>query len=71
MYFFRYKLTGYEQSVGGYTHEGLVYGENFTEAVDNLENYYGNEIEDLYLQYEGEADQPYVLNEQYKINEEE
>lgn len=71
MYFWKYKIEGWEAEVGDYTHEGLIYGGNFTEAVDNLENYYGNEICSIYIETVGEEDTPYLLNEQYKINEKE
>lgn len=71
MYFYKYKVNGYGEDVGEYIHEGLVYGMNFTEAVDILENYYDNEIINLYVEPAGEEDSPYLLNEQYKINKEE
>lgn len=69
MYFWKYKIDGWAEDVGKYTHEGLIYGENFTEAVDNLENYYCNEINNLYIEPIGEEDNPYLLNQQYEINE--
>ena len=53
MYFWKYKIEGWASDVGEYTHEGLIYGENFTEAVDNLENWYGNEIESLCIECVG------------------
>ncbi len=69
MYFWKYKVEGWEQEVGEYIHEGLIYGENFTEAVDNLENWYGNEISSLSIEYVSEKGEPYLLDTQYKINE--
>lgn len=71
MYFWKYKIEGWRKEVGKYIHEGLIYGENFTEAIDNLENHYGNEICSIYIEGIGERDEPYLLNGQYKINEEE
>ena len=71
MYFWKFKIEGWASDVGEYTHEGLIYGENFTEAVDNLENWYGNEIESLCIECVGEKDEPYLFNQQYEINEEE
>ena len=69
MYFWKYKIEGWETDIGAYIHEGLIHGENFTEAVDNLENYYGNEICSIYIEGVGEKNDPYLLNEQYEINE--
>lgn len=69
MYFFKYKLNGWAEDTGEYIHEGLICGENLTEAVDNLENWYGNEISELHIEYIGEKGEPYLLNTQYKINE--
>ena len=71
MCLWKYKLEGYNKEDGLYVHEGLIYGENFTEAVDNIENWYGNSISNIYLESVGEESQPYLLNEQYKINEKE
>ena len=71
MYFWKYKVVGCESEVGEYIHEGLIHGGNFTEAVDNLENYYGNEICNLYIEVAGEENDPYLLETQYKINEKE
>ena len=68
MYFWEYKIKGWNQEVGEYTHTGLIYGENFTEAVDNLENWYGNEISSLSIECVGGKDEPYLLDKQYKIN---
>ena len=68
MYFWKYKIEGWKQDVGEYVHEGLIYGENFTEAVDNLENWYNNEISSLSIEYVGEKGEPYLLDKQYKIN---
>lgn len=68
MYFYKYKIDGWSDDVGKYVHEGLIYGMNFTEAVDNLENYYCNEIDNLYIEPVGEEDKPYLLNQQYEIN---
>lgn len=70
MWLWEYKITGYGPDVGKFTHEGIVYGENFTEAVNNLEDYYMNEIETLYIEPVGEKGEPFVLKEQYEINEE-
>lgn len=70
MYLWKYKVEGWESEIGNYIHEGLIHGGNFTEAVDNLENYYGNEICSIYIEGVGEENDPYLLNEQYKINEE-
>lgn len=55
--------------LGEYIHEGLVCGMNFTEAVDVLENYYYNEINELYIEPASGEDEPYLLSKQYKINE--
>ena len=71
MSFWKYKVVGWEAEVGEYIHEGLIHGGNFTEAVDNLENYYGNEICNLYIEVAGEKNDPYLLEAQYKINEKE
>lgn len=68
MYFWKFKIKGWTKDVGEYEHEGLIYGENFTEAVDNLENFYYNEIDSLYIEAIGEEGAPYLLNIQYKIN---
>lgn len=62
MYFWKYKIEGWGEDVGEYQHEGLIYGENFTEAVDNLENFYYNEINSLYIEAIGEEGEPYLLN---------
>lgn len=70
MYFWKYKVEGWEAEVGNYIHEGLIHGGNFTEAVDNLENYYGNEIYSIHIEVVGEENDPYLLDVQYKINEE-
>ena len=70
MCFYKYKINGYGEDVGEFIHEGLVHGMNFTEAVDILENYYYNEINDLYIEVVSEEDAPYILNQQYKINKE-
>lgn len=69
MYFYKYKLNGYGEDVGEFVHEGLVCGMNFTEAVDILENYYYNEINDMHIEVASGEDVPYILNQQYKINE--
>lgn len=69
MYFWKFKIEGFENEVGNYKHKGLIYGENFTEAVDNLENYYGNEICALHIEPIGEVGEPYFLEQQYEINE--
>ena len=69
MYFWKFKLHGWSEVEGHYTHEGLIYGKNFTEAVDNLENHYYNEIEDLYIEPVGCEGDPYLFSEQYEINE--
>lgn len=69
MYFWKFKLHGWSEVEGHYTHEGLIYGKNFTEAVDNLENHYYNEIEDLYIESVGCEGDPYLFSEQYEINE--
>ena len=70
MYFWKYKIEGWTTETGEYVHEGLIHGNNFTDAVDNLENYYSNEMNSLYIEPVGEEDDPYLLNQQYKINEE-
>ena len=71
MYLWKYKIEGWDAGVGQYIHEGLIHGGNFTEAVDNLENYYGNEICRLCIEVAGEENDPYLFNQQYKINEKE
>lgn len=71
MYFFKFKMNGWEDTVGEYEDEGLIYGENFTEAVDNLENYYGNNINSLYIEAIGDKGELYLFDKQYKINEKE
>lgn len=68
MFFWKFKIEGWEAEVGSYVHEGLIHGENFTEAVDNLENYYGNEMNSLHIEPIGEKNEPYFLSQQYKIN---
>jgi hypothetical protein len=70
MCLWKFKISGWAKDVGEYEHEGLILGQNFTEAVDNLENYYYNEIQRLYIEPIGEEGEPYLLNKQYKINEE-
>jgi len=70
MYLWKFKISGWAKDVGEYEHEGLVCGKNFTEAVDNLENHYYNEINSIHIEAIGEEDEPYLLNKQYKINEE-
>lgn len=69
MYFWKYKVKGWEENIGEYIDEGLIHGGNFTDAVDNLENFYGNEICSIYIEAVGEENEPYLLNERYKINE--
>lgn len=68
MHLWKFKVTGWAEDVGKYQHEGLVCGENFTEAVNNLENYYYNEINTLYIECCGEEYEPYLLKEQHEIN---
>ena len=70
MRLWEYKITGYGVDVGEFIHEGVIYGQNYVEAVDCLENYYMNEINTLYIEPAGDTDEPFVLKEQYKINEE-
>ena len=60
MYFWKYKIEGWAVDTGEYVHEGLIHGNNFTDAVDNLENYYSNEINSLYIEPVGEEDDPYL-----------
>lgn len=71
MFFWKYKVTCYGPDVGLYTNHGLIHGGNFTDAVDNLENYYGNEICNLYIEPSGEENDPYLFDEQYEIDEKE
>ena len=65
MSLWKFKIDGWDEEIGGYVHEGLIDGENFTEAVDNLENYYGNEINSLCIE---PVDCPYFLSQQHEIN---
>ena len=69
MYFWKFTIHGYTVDTGKFTHKGLIYGNNFTEAVDNLENYYCDDICTLFIEPVGEEGQPYFLNTQYEINE--
>jgi hypothetical protein len=71
MYFWQYKIEGWEENTGHYVHEGLIHGGNYTEAVDNLEDYYGNEIWSIYIECVGDKNEPYLLSQQYEINEKE
>ena len=71
MYLWKFTVNGWGDDVGEYTHKGLVCGENFTEAVNNLENYYYNEINTLYIECCGEENEPYLLKTQYSIKSEE
>ena len=68
MYLWKFKVHGHADDVGFFEHTGIVCGENFTEAVNNLENYYYNEIDALYIEPCGEEAEPYLLSEQYNIN---
>ena len=54
MRLWEYKITEYGSDVGEFKHEGIMYGENYTEVVDHLENYYMNEINTLYVEPVGE-----------------
>lgn len=71
MYFWQYKIEGWEENTGKYIHKGLVLGGNYTEAVDNLEDYYGNEICSIYIERVADKNEPYLLSQQYEINEKE
>jgi hypothetical protein len=70
MWLWKYKITGYGLDVGKFMHEGVICGENFTEAVNSLEDYYMNEVETLYIKPIGDTDKPFILKKQYGINEE-
>ena len=48
MYFFSYKVLAYDPlDEKKKEKSGVVFGENFTNTVETLENYYGEEIEEI------------------------
>ena len=63
MYFWKFEISGFNANTGMFTHKGLIYGKNFTEAVDNLENYYCDDIMKLSIEPIGGEDEPYLFNE--------
>jgi hypothetical protein len=67
MHLWKFKISGWAKDVGEYGHEGLVWGQNFTEAVDNLENHYYNEIATLYVEPIGDGGTLYLLNNNTKL----
>lgn len=69
MCFWKFTVTGYTPECEEFVHKGLIYGNNFTEAVDNLENYYCNDMCTLSIEPVGEDGQPYFFDTQYEINE--
>lgn len=71
MYFFKYKIEGWAEDVGEYTHEGLIYGKDLSDAVTRLESWYRGEINKMCIDFIGDEGEPYLINQQYEINEEE
>lgn len=48
MYFFSYKVLAYDPlDEKKKEKSGVVFGENFTGAIERLENYYGDELEEI------------------------
>ena len=48
MYFFSYKVLAYEPlDEKKKEKSGVILGENFTNAVEGLENYYGDTLEEI------------------------
>lgn len=69
MYLLKYKIEGWSEDINKFIDEGLTCGKSLTDVVKRLENYYGGEINKLSIEFIGKEDEPYLLNEQYKINE--
>lgn len=66
MFFWKFKIMCWASDIGEFVHEGLTYGATFTEAMESLESWYGDEIMEVYLECITEDGEPYVLNEEIK-----
>lgn len=66
MYLWRFSLGGYNFEAGKYQHEGLTIGESYTEAVEGLEKWYGDDIVNLYIEPATDEYEPYLLNSKYE-----
>ena len=62
MWMWKFKITGYESEIGEYTEEGLVCGEALVDAVNNLSEYYGPEMCNLFIEPAGECENVYVTS---------
>ena len=61
MCFWEFELTGYGSDIGEYNHTGLIWGNNFADAVSALEKWYGDEICKLTIEPYSEEGQPYLF----------
>ena len=61
MYFFKFNVKGSFHGLEDFSDNGLVCGANYTEAVDFLENYYGEAISELHIEIVTDKGQPYLF----------
>ena len=62
MWFFKYKIDGYNDYNGGFfSEEGLIYGTDFVDATTKLQSWYGKDIVTLNIECILDENEPYVF----------
>ena len=62
MCFWKFEMVGYGSDIGEYKHTGLILGKNFTEAMSVLEEWYGDEICEVKIEFVTEEGEPYLFD---------